>query len=88
MSKRWFLGVLIAGLVVAALGCSGQQAKSPSASGPAAASTTGFKIGIMTGTVSQNEEEFRAGEQVARASTARASSTSPTPTTSCRSRRR
>src|SRR5207344_2844750 len=66
MSKRWFLGALTAGLVVAALGCSGQQAKSPSASGPAATSTTGFKIGLMTGTVSQNEEEFRAGEQVGR----------------------
>ena len=65
MSNRWFLGALSAALVVAALGCSGQQAKSPSASGPAG-QTTGFKIGLMTGTVSQNEEEFRAGEQLAR----------------------
>ena len=57
---------LLAGLVVALAlgGCSAQQAKSPDASGPAAAATDGFKIGIMTGTVSQNEEEFRAGEQV------------------------
>jgi len=54
---------LSAALVVAALGCSGQQAKSPSASGPAG-QTTGFKIGLMTGTVSQGEDEFRAAQMI------------------------
>ena len=66
MLKRWFLGGLSASLLALALGCSGQQAKTTSASGPQTASAEGFKIGLMTGTVSQNEEEFRAGEQVAK----------------------
>jgi hypothetical protein len=57
--------VLAAAFIVAAaaFGCSGQQAKSPDASRPAAAGAA-FKIGLMTGTVSQNEEEFRAAQQV------------------------
>jgi hypothetical protein len=63
MFKRFTLTFALVALV-GALGCSGQQAKSPSASGPAP-DVTGFKIGIMTGTVSQNEEEFRAGQQLA-----------------------
>lgn len=46
----------------AATGCGGGQ---KAASGDASAAADGFKIGIMTGTVSQNEEEFRAGQQVA-----------------------
>jgi hypothetical protein len=64
MSKRSVLALCLSVLLAGALGCSGQQAKSPSASGPSA-SGGAFKIGLMTGTVSQNEEEFRAGEQIA-----------------------
>ena len=54
-------------LAAAALlsGCSGQQAKAPDASQPVAQSQ-GFKIGIMTGTVSQNEEEFQSARQLAK----------------------
>ena len=61
MTKRFsMLFVLAAALLV---GCSGQQAKAPDASQPVA-QAEGFKIGLMTGTVSQNEEEFRAAEQL------------------------
>jgi hypothetical protein len=44
-------------LAIAALGCAGAPAQKIDGDN--------FKIGIMTGTVSQNEEEFRAGEQIA-----------------------
>ncbi len=57
MSLKRLTLALLATLAFAAAGCSSGK--------PAAtASADGFKIGIMTGTVSQNEEEFRAGEQV------------------------
>jgi hypothetical protein len=63
MLKR--LHVALACLALAAtLGCSAQSPGSHDASQPAA-QAAGFKIGIMTGTVSQNEEEFRAGQQLA-----------------------
>jgi uncharacterized protein DUF3798 len=65
MLKRSVLLFSGLALVAAAFGCSGQQAKSPSASVPVSGGGA-FKIGLMTGTVSQNEEEFRAGEQIAR----------------------
>jgi len=52
------------GLLGGLVGCSAQSPKSTDASQPAA-HVAGFKIGIMTGTVSQNEEEFRAGQQLA-----------------------
>jgi len=54
---------MLAVSLLALAGCSGQQAKAP-ANETQTAANTGFKIGIMTGTVSQNEEEFRAGEQL------------------------
>jgi len=54
---------LLAVSLLALAGCSGQQAKTP-ADTQTAANSGRFKIGIMTGTVSQNEEEFRAGEQI------------------------
>ncbi len=47
------------------VGCSGQQAKEPAEQTQAAAASTGIKIGLMTGTVSQGEDEFRAGQQLA-----------------------
>ncbi len=48
---------------VGLFGCSAQAPKSTDASKPSA-QVAGFKIGVMTGTVSQNEEEFRAAEQL------------------------
>jgi hypothetical protein len=62
MTKRLFV---LCAIAVSALlaGCSGQQAKAPDASQPMA-KAEGFKIGIMTGTVSQNEEEFRSAQQL------------------------
>jgi len=64
MFKRFSLMLALlasAGLV----GCSAQSPKSTDASKPAT-QVAGFKIGIMTGTVSQNEEEFAAGQQLAK----------------------
>jgi uncharacterized protein DUF3798 len=62
MYKR--LTPALAPLALAALvGCSAQSPKSTDANRPAE-QVAGFKIGIMTGTVSQNEEEFRAGQQI------------------------
>jgi hypothetical protein len=57
MLRRLFLLLPAAAIAFAAAGCGG----------PADHSAVGddFKIGIMTGTVSQNEEEFRAGQQIA-----------------------
>ncbi len=46
------------------VGCSSTKDASSGGGAKTAAKADGFKIGIMTGTVSQNEEEFRAGQQV------------------------
>lgn len=61
MLKRIFA---ISALALAAFGCS-QKTTTTADQTQASASTEGFKIGLMTGTVSQNEEEFRAGQQIA-----------------------
>ncbi len=63
MMKRIILAFCAATLAAYAVGCSG---KSPQTSqkGSAAGAATGFKIGIMTGTVSQGEEDFRGAQQV------------------------
>ncbi len=53
--------IVLAALAALAAGCSGAKTES---SASRSASAGGFKIGLMTGTVSQNEEEFRAGQQV------------------------
>ena len=61
MSKRYASGLVVLALAVAAFGCGkGSQ------TGGTADTTGGsdFKIGIMTGTVSQGEEDFRAAQQV------------------------
>src|SRR5262249_21413457 len=63
MMKR--LSLLFALAAATLYGCSGQQAKAPDASQPVA-QAQGFKIGIMTGTVSQGEDEFRAAQQLAK----------------------
>lgn len=62
MIRRHLMFALSLALVAATAGCGGQKA---APQGEATATAEGFKIGIMTGTVSQNEEEFRAGQQVA-----------------------
>ena len=54
---------LVLALLLAAAGCARQGGQT--ADTQQAAGTDGFKIGLMTGTVSQNEEEYRAGQQVA-----------------------
>src|SRR2546425_1191252 len=56
---RQTLCVIAAALVLS--GCGGSKANPSSG-----AAARPFKIGIMTGTVSQGEEDFRAGEQVER----------------------
>jgi hypothetical protein len=72
MIPRIHLATAAALLAALACGCSGkndQAAVRESAAGAlggtAAPSAAGFKIGIMTGTVSQGEEDFRAGQQMA-----------------------
>jgi hypothetical protein len=63
--RKWI--VLVAALSALAAGCSGGKSASSSNAGSAAgAANAPFKIGIMTGTVSQGEEDFRGGEQVER----------------------
>lgn len=57
------IAVCLCLLAALACGCSGRP--SGSASTSAAKDTADFKIGIMTGTVSQGEEDYRAGQQVA-----------------------
>ena len=65
MHKSRILLTAFAALTVAVLGCSSQQAKAPANETRASAEPKGFKIGLMTGTVSQGEDEFRAGQQLA-----------------------
>jgi hypothetical protein len=64
MTRRLFALLALAATLAVLASCSGQQGKTP-ADGATAAAPGEFKIGLMTGTVSQNEEEFRAGQQVA-----------------------
>ena len=61
MSKRYASGLIVFALAAAAFGCG-----KASQTGGTADTTGGsdFKIGIMTGTVSQGEEDFRAAQQV------------------------
>lgn len=57
--------VLITGAVIGALyGCSSPTSKDAAAR-PDSLSSGDFKIGILTGTVSQGEEDYRAGQQIA-----------------------
>jgi len=51
-------------LAALACGCSGRPASDATVTN-AAQGDSAFKIGIMTGTVSQGEEDYRAGQQVA-----------------------
>ena len=67
MVKRFFGVMAILALAIAGFGCSVKSSvKGPgdSTGTATAASDDQFKIGIMTGTVSQGEEDFRAAQQV------------------------
>jgi hypothetical protein len=65
MNKNVLVALCAASLAVGAFGCSGKSA-APAAGSPAAGSAAlgQFKIGIMTGTVSQGEEDFRGAQQI------------------------
>jgi hypothetical protein len=65
MSNRFLTLFTLAVLGTAAFGCSGQQGKAPADGTQPAATTGAIKIGLMTGTVSQGEDEFRAAQQLA-----------------------
>ncbi len=60
MLRRISTLIAIGAFAAALAGCSGSKTKAPEGQSPTAA----FKIGVMTGTVSQGEEDFRAGQQV------------------------
>jgi Protein of unknown function (DUF3798) len=60
---RFILGLMLALSLASCSKTSNPSAGSGTAGGTAA-EATGFKIGVMTGTVSQGEEDFRAGQQV------------------------
>jgi hypothetical protein len=68
MMRSVVLSLLAAALAAGAFGCSGKSsAPATSAAADKAASSAApsqFKIGIMTGTVSQGEEDFRGAQQV------------------------
>jgi Protein of unknown function (DUF3798) len=61
--KRIMSSILLAAIAAFVAGCSGSQSKAP-AEGTTVQHVEGFKIGIMTGTVSQSEEEFRSAQQL------------------------
>ncbi|HET7225918.1 MAG TPA: DUF3798 domain-containing protein [Candidatus Eisenbacteria bacterium] len=60
--------MLCAALLLALAGCSAQKSSTSNSGNatptPTAAAPAGFHIGVMTGTTSQGEEDFRAGQQV------------------------
>jgi hypothetical protein len=65
MSKRIIVALCAAVLAAGAFGCSGKSTETAKQNaGEARGASAGFKIGIMTGTVSQGEEDFRGAEQI------------------------
>ncbi len=62
MSQRLVLTGLLAVLLLS--GCSSPAPKTAAGAHADSAAAANFKIGIMTGTVSQGEEDFRGGQQV------------------------
>jgi hypothetical protein len=65
MIKRFTVALCVLLLAMCSFGC-GKNAQTTAGKAPATNGAPGaFKIGIMTGTVSQGEEDFRGGEQVA-----------------------
>jgi hypothetical protein len=64
MTKR-ILAILMLLMMVFSLAACGPKAETPAAAGtPEAPAAPAYKIGIMTGTVSQGEEEYRAAEKM------------------------
>ncbi|SHJ74956.1 Protein of unknown function [Geosporobacter subterraneus DSM 17957] len=63
MLKRSLAIMLAVMLLLSLAACGPKPAEQPAANEPAQEAES-FKIGIMTGTVSQNEEEYRAAENV------------------------
>ena len=61
--KKILVFVLITMLVVTTAGCGAKTATTPD-TGSSGTGDTDYKIGIVTGTVSQGEEEFRAAESM------------------------
>jgi hypothetical protein len=68
MRKRLFPSLALTALLALLLaGCgSGGKATTAQRQGQAASDGADFRIGLMTGTVSQGEDEFRAGQQLQR----------------------
>lgn len=66
MKRKFLAFLLITLLIISATGCGKQEAPAGGNEGESANNEDelGFKIGIVTGTVSQGEEEFRAGEDM------------------------
>jgi len=64
MEKRLLSLLLVLILALTAVGCSKQGNNDTPAASENEVEELGFKIGIMTGTVSQGEEEFRAAENM------------------------
>lgn len=64
MEKRLLSLLLVLILALTAVGCSKQGSNDTPAASEDEVEELGFKIGIMTGTVSQGEEEFRAAEKL------------------------
>lgn len=66
MKRKFLVFLLITLLIISATGCGKQEAPAGGNEGESANNEDelGFKIGIVTGTVSQGEEEFRAGEDM------------------------
>lgn len=70
--KKFLSMLLVLALALSLAACGGAPAEEPATDDAAAADTTAeapaeeeaWKIGIMTGTVSQNEEEYRAAQNV------------------------
>jgi hypothetical protein len=66
MLKR-FIPLLILATAFATAGCSSKTTQTSSSDSTSTGTIVGgpnFKIGVMTGTVSQGEEDFRAGQQI------------------------
>ena len=61
MKKRLLSLALVLILALTVVGCNKQE---PTTGNEGGEEELGFKIGIMTGTVSQGEEEFRAAENL------------------------
>ena len=65
MIQRILRTFFTAALAAFAFGCSGKSTETSAKAAPAPTASADFKIGIATSSVSQGEEDFRAGQQMA-----------------------